>query len=177
MTFLCTDRSQAAAIRRLLRRLPPLSGAPIRIENTPGLRDRRGPVHAGSCLRKRRIAFDCTRDEFPRIFVHELFHFVWLHAGNPLRRSYEDLLRAEYAAGAASELGWSAEWRRQGISLAHIRARSRRWRDYCCESFCDTAAWLYSGVRRHPEFNLSRGFRRLRRRWFQKAVANRELPV
>ena len=32
--------------------------------------------------------------------------------------------------------------------------RTRRWREYCCESFCDTAAWMYSGVERHEEFTL-----------------------
>ena len=26
-----------------------------------------------------------------------------------------------------------------------IAGRTRHWREYCCESFCDTAAWLYSG--------------------------------
>jgi len=50
---------------KCLRRLPPLTGAPIRIETLPGLRDRRGAVHAGSFLRQRRIAFDCSRTGIP----------------------------------------------------------------------------------------------------------------
>jgi hypothetical protein len=164
-------------LRPILRRLPPLAGAPIRIETIPGLRDRRGAVHAGSFLRQRRIAFDCTRAEFPRIFTHELFHFVWLRAGNPLRRSWEAMLKAELGAHARGELGWSAEWRKEALHTADLRQRSRRWREYCCESFCDTAAWLYSGVSRHPEFTLAARFRARRRVWFGKAVGNRELPV
>ena len=64
-----------------------------------GLRDRRGPVHGGSFLRERRIALDCTRAEFPRIFVHEVAHFIWLRLGNRARRSYEDVLRAESRRG------------------------------------------------------------------------------
>lgn len=172
--FLTAD---PAPLLPILRRLPPLTGAPIRIETLPGLRDRRGAVHAGSFLRQRRIAFDCSRTEFPRIFTHELFHFVWLRAGNPLRQSWEVLLKAELAAHARGELGWSAEWRKQALYPADAHNRSSRWREYCCESFCDTAAWLYSGVRRHPEFTLAARFRARRRIWFGKALGNRELPV
>jgi hypothetical protein len=160
-----------------LRRLPLLTGAPIRIETVRGLRDRRGAVHAGSFLRQRRIAFNCTRAEFSRIFTHELFHFAWLRAGNPLRRSWEELLKAEFAASARGELGWSAEWRKQALKIADLRTRSRRWREYCCESFCDTAAWLYSGTARHPEFTLAARFRVRRRAWFGEAIGKRELPV
>jgi hypothetical protein len=106
-----------------------------------------------------------------------LFHFVWLRAGNPLRRSWEAILKAEHAAHARGELGWSAEWRKQALRTADSRARSRRWREYCCESFCDTAAWLYSGVRRHPEFTLGRRSCSRRRLWFETAFGDRELPV
>jgi len=150
---------------------------PIRIETSPGLRDRHGAVHGGSFLRQRRIAFNCTRAEFPRIFTHELFHFVWLRAGNPLRESWEAILKSELAAHARGELGWSAEWRKQAIQASDAGGRTRRWREYCCESFCDTAAWLYSGVRRHPEFTLAARFCARRRLWFGKAIGNRQLPV
>jgi hypothetical protein len=172
--FLTAD---PAPLRTLLRRLPPLTGAPIRIETAPGLRDRRGPVHAGSFLRQRRIALNCTGAEFPRIFVHELFHFVWLRAGNPLRHSWEALLRAEYSARSRGELGWSAEWRKQAMQTGDLRRRSRRWREYCCESFCDTSAWLYSGLSRHPEYTLASRFCARRRIWFRMSIGNRELPV
>ena len=161
---------QAAVRRRahtVLQRLPVLKGKPIRIQSARGLRDRHGPVHAGSFLRERRIAFDCTRAEFPRIFVHEVFHFAWVRLGNPVRRAYEGLIAAECTMAVSGELGWSAEWRKRELVAADVRLRTRRWREYCCESFCDTAAWLYSGVVRHPEFTLPARSRRLRRIWFQ----------
>ena len=164
-------------LKPILRRLRPLTGAPIRIHSAPGLRDSRGDIHAGSFLRERRIAFNCTRAEFPRIFVHELFHFVWVRAGNPLRRAWEAQLKSELAGNARGELGWSAEWRKDDLQAADIRLRSRRWRLYCCESFCDTAAYLYSGLTRHPEFTLAVRSRARRRDWFEKAFGNRELPV
>ena len=94
----------ARVVRPLLDRLPPLEGRPILLETVRGLRDRRGEVHGGSFLRERRIAFDCTPAEFPRIFVHELFHFAWVRAGNPLRLSYEQVLRREWGHGEG-ELG------------------------------------------------------------------------
>ena len=174
-------KSSSASLRlrgqKCLLRLPKLNGTPIRIEPAPGLRDRRGAVRAGSFLRERRIAFNCTRAEFPRIFVHELFHFVWLRAGNPLRRSWEVLLKAELAHHARGELGCSAAWRRDALQSADSAARTRRWREYCCESFCDTAAWLYSGVRRHTEFTLASRFRFRRRDWFHQAFGERKVPL
>lgn len=112
------------------------------------------------------MSFDCAAPEFPRIFVHELFHFVWARAGNPLRWSYERLVRGEFRAGARGELGWSAEWRKAALDGRDVRRRTRLWREYCCESFCDTAAWLYSGTARHPEFTLRSKFRPARRAWF-----------
>jgi hypothetical protein len=163
--------------RRVLARLPALIGAPIRIEHAPGIRDRYGRVHAGSFLRERRIALGCTAAEFPRIFVHELFHFVWLRAGNRLRLAYERLIRAELRAGARGELGWSAEWRKRELESHDIRLRTRRWREYCCESFCDTAAWLYSGVAGHSEFTLAGNHRQSRRKWLLRAVNGRPLPL
>jgi len=164
-------------LRKVLRRLPPLIGAPIRIEKASGLRDRRGAVNAGSFLRERRIAFACSRAEFPRIFVHEVFHFVWLRAGNPLRRSWETLVRSEIAARAHGELGWSAEWRKEALRGSDIARRTRRWREYCCESFCDSAAWVYSGVEGHAEFTLAARFRAGRRKWFEDALSVRDLRV
>lgn len=175
--MICADPWRQIRVRALLRRLPRLTGAPLRIEKADGLRDRRGPVHAASFLRQRRIAFDCSRAEFPRILVHELFHFVWRRAGNPIRLAYEGLFESEHAAGARGELGWSAEWRKRALPAGEPARRGRRWREYCCESFCDTAAWLYSGVRSHPEFTLAGRFRTRRRAWFQKNFGNRDLPV
>ncbi|MBS1854850.1 MAG: hypothetical protein JST11_05760 [Acidobacteria bacterium] len=175
--FLFDDPSRRARAAAILRRLPPLRGAPVRIQGARGLRDRSGPVHAGSFLRERRIAFDCTRDEFPRIFVHEVAHFVWLRLGNPARWSYERVLRAEFAAGVTGELGWSAEWRKRALSPRARRARSVAWREYCCESFCDTAAWLWSGIRRHAEFTLPAGPRAARARWFARTLGRGPLSI
>ncbi len=161
----------------MLRRLPPLSGAPIRVDSAPGLRDGRGEVHAGAFLRQRRIAFNCTRSEFPRVFVHELFHFVWRRAGNSARLAFEGLLREEHRSRARGELGWSAEWRKRELTATDIRQRTRRWREYCCESFCDTAAWLYCGIETHEEFTLRARFRERRRAWFQETMARERLSV
>ena len=176
-TFVFPVRAWALRAERVLRRLPPLDGAPVRIEAARGLRDRRGPIHAGAFPRGRRIAFDCSPSEFPRIFVHELFHFVWLRLGNPARLSYEAMVRTECAARGAGELGWSAEWRKRALAPADIERRTRRWREYCCESFCDTAAWLYSGIGRHPEFTLAARPRARRRAWFAALMERGALSI
>jgi hypothetical protein len=49
----------------------------------------------------------------------------------------------------------------------------RQWREYVCESFCDTAAWLYGGLRTHDEFTLSPRFRRRRAAWFRQTFDGR----
>jgi hypothetical protein len=175
--FLFDDSVQELRARAVLRRMPGMAGLPVRIERTRGLRDRCGPVHAGSFLRERRIAFDCTRAEFPRIFVHEVAHFVWLRIGNATRRSFEDLLRVEIAGRGRGELGWSAAWRKQALRAEDAERRTRRWREYCCESFCDTAAWLYSGIGRHEEFTLAESRRRVRRAWFGCYINGRALSI
>jgi hypothetical protein len=164
---------------RLLRRLPPAEGLPIRIAFPRDL-GHRGPIHAGAFLRKRRILFETSlarnAAEFARIFVHEIFHFVWLRLGNPRRRAYEDLLAREIREGARGELGWSAEWRKLALSTEDRRRRTRRWREYVCESFCDTAAWLFSGIR-HAEFTLAHRHRRRRQAWFEDSGVTRGISV
>lgn len=164
----CHARLQARTLR-LLARLPAMHGDPIRIRFVRDLSPR-GPVHAGAFVRERRILFETSlerrRGEFARIFVHELFHFVWVRLGNSLRRSYEDLLAREMVAGAPGELGWSAEWRKAALTRRDRLWRTRRWREYVCESFCDAAAWRFAGLRRHGEFTLTDRFRRRRRQWF-----------
>jgi hypothetical protein len=160
-------------VRRLLPGIPLTPAAPLRMARTP----LRGALHAGSFLRERRIVVHCTRAEFPRIFVHELFHFAWIRLGNPARRAYETILAAECRAGARGELGWSAEWRKLTLRPLDVRARTRCWREYCCESFCDTAAWLYSGVAEHEEFTLARRFRPRRRAWFAETIEAGRLSI
>ncbi len=161
--------------------LPAISGRPIEIRFVSGLRDRRGPAHGGAFLRERRIHLDGAlrrhRGELSRIFVHELFHFAWVRLNNPARRCWEGLLTEEFAAGARGELGWSAEWRKAALAAGDRAARTRRWREYCCESFCDTAAWLFAGLAEHPEFTLASRFRVRRRRWFIRSGAGRAISI
>ena len=127
-------------------------------------------VHAGTFLRKREIVLDAALlsnpSELARILTHELYHFVWLRLGNPARRSYEDLVAAELRRGLRGELGWSSEWRKGALKQRDRRERTRRWREYLCESFCDTAAWLFGPAGRHPEFTLAKASRAERREWF-----------
>jgi len=175
--FLFDDEARQVRATTLLRRLPALNGDPIRIQDSRGLRDRRGPVHAGAFLRERRIAFDCTRAEFPRIFVHEVSHIIWLRLGNAVRHRYEDMLHAELGARARGELGWSAQWRKTALTQADRRDRSRAWREYCCESFCDTAAWRWSGLKLHPEFTLAGRYCTIRTRWFEDELGSGPLSI
>jgi len=108
--------------------------------------------------------------EFERILVHEIFHFAWVRLSNRTRRSWEGVLAAELAGRApgeiCGEIGWSSEWRKAKLRRADVRGRKPAWRRYVCESFCDTAAWLCAGLRRHDEYTLAAGPRRVRRRWF-----------
>jgi hypothetical protein len=97
-----------------------------------------------------------------------VLHFVWVRLGNPARRSYEDLLAVERSRG---ELGWSAEMRRRALAPPDARARTRRWREYACESFCDTGAWFLTGRARHQEFTLAARARQRRRRWLEELLS------
>jgi hypothetical protein len=140
-----------------------------------------GPAHAATFLRERRMVLEtelkASPREFARIFVHEVFHFVWLRLGNVKRRSYESLVAGEIRRRTRGELGWSAERRKQKLTRLDGLERTRRWREYCCESFCDTGAWLYSGVRRHEEFTLKAGERSRRRLWFKAAGLDRGISI
>lgn len=107
--------------------------------------------------------------ELARIFVHELFHFAWIHLGNGERRDWEAVLMAERGRG---ELGWSAELRKLKLTPSDAANRTRRWREYACESFCDTAAWLFAGAARHEEVTLAARWRERRKRWFRRFLGN-----
>lgn len=170
-------------------RLPALAGAPIRISYRAPLLVRRGvvvrhggePMYAASYLRWRSMVLDGYLRRHPRewrrIFVHELFHFAWVRLGNPARDSWRAHLAAEIHAHARGELGWSAEWRKKILTKKDLTSGSRRWKDYACESFCDTAAWLYAGLDHHDEFTLSRTWREPRRRWFIQQFGDRAVPL
>jgi predicted SprT family Zn-dependent metalloprotease len=178
-------------IEAALARIPALQGGRIRIRFVSRLSAHRGellsgkpvgrPVHAGTFLRKREIALEPelldSPHEFARIFFHELFHFVWLRLGNPARRSWEALLETELRRRARGELGWSAELRKESLLPTDRPRRSRRWREYACESFCDSAAFLLCGSRRHQEFTLAPAFRRRRRSWFRRLLARPAISI
>ena len=161
------------------RLLPVLEGRPIavrtvdRIPGHPG----GGEAWAASSIRGRRIllhrSLENDPDEFCRILIHELFHFVWVRLGNPRRIAWEGVLAAELGGGRSSgELGYSAEWRKQLLGSADQRERTRVWRVYAAESFCDTAAWIYGEVAdRHPEITLRARDRNRRRRWFEQQIS------
>ncbi len=170
---------------------PTLRGRPIAVHFQPRLTawhgkllshsERGCPVHAASFLRKRRIVLEeelqCNSRELGRILAHELCHFAWLRLGNPRRRSWEELIASEWRAGVEGELGWSAEQRKGRLRRADANTRSLRWRQYACESFCDTGAWLFSALRRHSELTLPADARRRRRQWFATAGLRENLPV
>lgn len=171
--------------------MPPIEGAPIRLRFAVGLRasgDRLAgvheiaardwpEVHAGTFIRRRETVVDsdlcAKRNELARILIHELFHYAWVRLGNPARRSFEALLRAEWRQRARGELGWSAEMRKKELAVT----RGREWREYVCEAFCDTAAWLYSGIGRHDEFTLARRSRKARAQWFEDRFRERGVRV
>jgi hypothetical protein len=132
------------------------------------------PVYAGTFIRQRRIVLDLELagrpKELARILTHELFHFAWARMGNGRRQSYEDLLEREWKKRARGELGWSAESRKS-------MPDDPGWRDYACESFCDTAAWMYSGLTRHREFTLAERHRKRRAEWFHTTFDGRRIPI
>lgn len=179
-------------IRAIEKRLATLEGQSVDLRFLPSLTAGRErlysnrpygqPVHAGSFIRKRQIVLD--RDlqrqpkELARILVHELFHFAWVRLGNPTRRSYGALVLDEWARRARGELGWSAESRKLLLSRDNqSAAQSTAWRDYVCESFCDTAAWIYSGVRSHPEYTLAARHRNRRAEWFLAAFGGGTIAI
>jgi hypothetical protein len=154
--------------------LPPLSGHPIRVE----LRNSLGPHLAATSIPARLILLDrvvlTNTGDFERILIHEIFHFAWLRLSNRIRRNWEILLANERAPG---ELGWSAEWRKSKLKPSDAELRSPAWRRYARESFCDSAAWLFSELKHHDEFTLPAKSRRLRKRWFEKILATRPIAI
>jgi hypothetical protein len=139
-------------------------------------------VHAATFIRQRLIVLDseldANRAELRRILLHELFHFAWVRLGNAARHEYETVIGDEMKARARGELGWSSEMRKEDMRKKGLRRRSgRAWREYACESFCDSAAWLHSGIRRHEEFTLAMRFRKRRKAWFEAAFGGRAVRV
>jgi hypothetical protein len=172
-------------------RMPELRGLPIRVRYRPRLTAWRGQllskshkgdaVYAGCFIRKRRIVLDASMLRTPRvlerIFVHEVFHFVWSKLDRATRQSWDALIRAEVRRGVSGELAWSAESMKNRVTPADMRQRTIRWKDYLCESFCDTAAWHFATVRRYSENTLDPETKQARREWVLANLAERTLPI
>ena len=135
-------------------------------------------VHAATYLHERRIILDSALlrkpPELKRIFAHELFHFVWWKLGNARRLSWERVLTREVSMGARGELGWSAESRKEKLSPRDIQERTRLWREYCCESFCDTGASLFVEAKKHGELTLGKKLKTARLRWLGDIIRTEE---
>lgn len=158
--------------------LPALSGRAIRVEMHGSL----GPHLAATSIPGRVIRLDAAvlslSGDFERILIHEIFHFVWIRCSNATRRSWEQVLESELRSRARGELGWSAEWRKSKLTARDRTSRNPRWRRYVCESFCDSAAWLFAGLSRHAEFTLARSHRTRRRAWFARIFpATAPIPI
>jgi hypothetical protein len=95
--------------------------------------------------------------------------------GNTARLAWEAILQNELAHRARGEAGWSAEWRKAKLTSVDFTKRTRRWREYCCESFCDTGAWLTTNV--ETELTLSKRWRAGRKTWFARHIEGRRLPI
>ena len=170
-----------------LRDLPQLTGNPIRIRFEPELTNHRGKllsrqpgrgcaVYAASFIRKREVVLETELLNRPRllrlIVIHELFHFVWTRLGNKARNQFAGLLADEYRQGVRGELGESAGVKKSLLDLRDCPASSKRWRDYVCESFCDTAAWRYSRTKQKGAFSLGVRWRKRREAWFKAEFAD-----
>ena len=153
--------------------IPHLRGAPIAFAFQADLFVGSMKVDASAYLRERRVVVDSALSgaERRRVTVHELFHFVWWRLGNPARWGWEELIATERARG---EAGWSAEWRKRALTVDDRRNKTRRWREYVCEAFCDSAAAIYAG---RSQVTLAPRFLARRRAWFVATLEGRPLSI
>lgn len=190
--FRIANARARALLESTLNGMPALAcDSPIRVLFRPRLTMFRGrlrsgggrgtPVHAGSDLRRRTMTLESEligdAGELRRIFVHETFHFAWYRLGNPRRAAWEMLLATEIVQRRPGELGWSSESRKISLEASDHGGRTRRWREYACESFCDTAAWMYSGVPQHDEYTLPCVQRRRRAECVTNLLGDRPVRV
>ncbi|HTU46730.1 MAG TPA: hypothetical protein VMF91_16810 [Bryobacteraceae bacterium] len=130
-------------------------------------------VDAASFLREREIVLHtellAEPEAFGFILVHELFHFVWRRLGNRRRAEFSALILQERVAHARGELGDSSAFKKQRVADSDRLRNSVAWRDYICESFCDTAAWLYADRQSDASFTLARRWQNRRADWFRAA--------
>jgi hypothetical protein len=152
-------------------------------------------VHAASFIPERYIVLEAglfrRRVELGRILYHELCHFVWTKLGNPTRRRFAALIGQEFAENVRGELGYSSEYRKASLfrggkasggsgRTARVKGRATPspalWREYICESFCDTGSFVLLGRERrehHSEYTLSdTGRRRRLKMWSEIVLKN-----
>lgn len=189
--FRIPDWRARRALEPIIRSLPEYSGYPVRVRFRPELRAWRGqllskspsgnPVHAGSEIRRREMVLDSEllqdQAELRRIFVHEVHHFVWVRLGNAGRQTYESVIAEEVSERARGELGWSAQVLKNKLTPEDLVRRTRKWRDYACESFCDTAAWMYSAAAGHEEWTLASGRRQNRARVLRDLLSGAPVSI
>lgn len=154
-------------------------GRAIEIRYSAGLHDTAGnPAHAATFIRERVIVLDeelrSDAPEHARILAHEIFHFAWVRLGNPARLEWEAMLRREFGRRIRGEAGWSAEWRKLRLRPRDVRLRTRLWREYCCEGFCDTGATWLTGSR--VEMTLPRRILNARIAWLA-SLPSGGLPI
>lgn len=181
--------SRRRLVREIVASLPEAHGRPIVLAFQPNLHSHLGEVvsktagveiHAACDLRRRTLIMDSALKsdpaEFKRILIHEIFHFAWGRLGNPARASFTRLIETERERGARGELGWSAQRIKETLGEAPSTV-SRKYREYICESFCDTGAWFYSGQPEHPEATLAQRYSSARARWFAEYFRHRKLSI
>ncbi len=122
-------------------------------------------MYAASFIRQRRIVLEASLLSSPTtlrfIFVHEVFHFAWVRVGNRARNDYARLLTNELQHGARGELGESSAVKKAELRLQpEIPSASKLWRDYLCESFCDSAAYMLTGGSVHEGAKLAKSLDR-----------------
>lgn len=123
-------------------------------------------VFAASFLARREIVFASELlDHAPalvEIFAHEIYHFAWRRLGNVERAAWAQLLQGETKpkhAGLSSRLRYEEFIERRA---------DRRWKNYVCEAFCDTA-----GAMTQPKSKISSQ----RKQWFKRLLKRRKLAV
>jgi hypothetical protein len=174
-------------LKSALEGCPAWDGAPIEIRFRRVLFAHRGKllfregrgtaVHAASFIRRRLIVLEAelldSSAELRRILLHELAHFAWVRLGNPARNAWSDLLREEWDLAVKGEMGWSSESRKLDLRKGH----ERRWREYVCESFCDTAAWIWAGEPAGGEVTLGARARKGRKQTFLQLIGSGNVKI
>jgi hypothetical protein len=166
--------------------LPLNPSSPVQLAFLPDLTVRRGellsgaatgtPVYAAAFLRQRRIVLEAGLLSDPAvlrfIFVHELFHFVWMRLGNPIRVEYSGLITHEIKRRVRGELGESSAVKKAALGKAPQHSLPAAvWREYVCESFCDSAGSLFAGPPVHEGPRLGKTWTAIRKEWFEEKLA------